>query len=327
MNNTNKNINGKPPFENMPKLNKKPPFGNNPPKNGMPPFALNFEIPPLVDVSFVKRSFPDVSYGESQANTYDLFLPDEGEGAFPLIIHIHGGGFGLGDKRDGHVKKLLDCIKNGYAFASINYRLSKEALFPAAVLDCRQALRHIKENATKYHIDANRIGVIGGSAGGNLSAILAMNIPNNEFYKEKTNQTFTPFVKCAIDWFGPTDFAQMDNQAKSNGISFCDHNEGYSAESSYLGAPIMTVDSDIVRKANPIRYINDKMCPILVQHGRVDKLVPFEQSVIFVDAIIKKLGKERVSFVPLDKADHEDPLYESDENMNIVWKFFEEHLK
>lgn len=317
----------------MDKINKenlhngKPPFGNKPPLDGRPPFAMDFEIPPLVDVSFVKRSFLDVSYGQSGANTYDLFLPDEGEGTFPLIIHIHGGGFGLGDKRDGHVKKLLDCITNGYAFASINYRLSGEALFPAAVLDCRQALRHIKVNADKYHIDPNRIGVIGGSAGGNLSAILAMNIPNNEFFGENTQYKKDANVKCAVDWFGPTDFSLMDSQANDNGISFCDHGEGYSAESSYMGAPLAEIDKKLLDKANPITYINEKMCPILVQHGRVDKLVPFAQSEIFVDAIINRLGKDRVTFVPLDKADHEDPLYESDENMSIVWKFFEERLK
>lgn len=161
-------------------------------------------MPPLVDVSFVKRSFLDVKYGdESPAQTMDIFLPDEGEGPFPLFIHIHGGGFAVGDKRDGHVKKLLDAIQKGYAFASINYRLSDEAIFPAAVLDCRNAIRFLKENAAKYSIIPDRIATIGGSAGGNLSAMLAMNVPNGEFLGEE-GKTYKhcPCIKAAIDWFG-----------------------------------------------------------------------------------------------------------------------------
>ena len=117
-------MNGKPPFDGKPPMGK-PPFGGKPPM-GAPGFKFSGgkppadAMPPLVDVSFVKRSFLDVKYGdESPAQTMDIFLPDEGEGPFPLFIHIHGGGFAVGDKRDGHVKKLLDAIQKGYAFASL----------------------------------------------------------------------------------------------------------------------------------------------------------------------------------------------------------------
>jgi acetyl esterase/lipase len=282
------------------------------------------DMPPLADVSFVKRKFLDVKYGDIfPAQTLDLFLLDEGEGPFPLLVHIHGGGFAIGDKRDGHIEKLLDSIKMGYAFASINYRLSGEAIFPAAVLDCRKAIRFIKANAAEYSVIPDRIAVIGGSAGGNLCAMLAMNIP--KFLGEDTESDST--VKAAIDWFGPTDFPVMDEQAKANGVSFIDHGESDSPESLYMGKTLGEVDPAFVAKSNPMTYITDKMCPILIEHGTVDKLVPFAQSVIFYEAIRTKLGEGKAKFVPLENADHDDELFESDENMNLVWSFLRENLE
>jgi acetyl esterase/lipase len=329
------NNKNKPPFGDKPPFaDGKLPFGGKPPMG--PPNGFKFSggkppadaMPPLVDVSFVKRSFLDVKYGtESPAQTMDIFLPDDGEGPFPLFIHIHGGGFAVGDKRDGHVKKLLDAIQKGYAFASINYRLSDEAIFPAAVLDCRNAIRFLKDNAKKYHIIPDRIATIGGSAGGNLSAMLAMNIPNGKFIGEE-NKTYNsqPTIKAAIDWFGPTDFSVMDKQALENGVSFTDHGESYSAESCYMGKPLGQVEKDFIDKANPITYISENTCPILIEHGTVDKLVPYAQSILLYEAIESKLGKGRAKFRALEGADHEDKMFESDENMEVVWAFVKENL-
>jgi acetyl esterase/lipase len=306
----------------LPPLNEKPSFrfsGGKPPKD--------FKIP-MADISGIKRKFLDIPYAhESPNELIDIYLPDEGDGPFPLLIQIHGGGFAIGDKRDGHVQKLLDSLKKGYAFASIQYRLSGEAVFPAAVLDCRMAIRFLKEHAEEYKIDPWRIATIGGSAGGNLSALLAMNIPNNEFIGEEGQKyLYNPFIKTAIDWFGPTDFKKMDDEAAHNGVSFTDHFEPYSAESGYMGKPLNDVDPSFAAKANPMSYITKEMAPLLIEHGTVDKLVPFQQSQILYEAIENKLGGGYAEFVPLEGADHEDKMFESDTNMDIVWDWLKEHL-
>lgn len=306
--------------------------------DGMPPFdpskmfgggAPHFEMPPLVDVSHLKNSFLDVEYADMSPNQkLDVFLPETGEGPFPLIIHIHGGGFALGDKRDGHIRKLLELLDLGYAFATINYRLSHEAIFPAAITDCKAAVKHIRANADGYKIDVNRIGVIGGSAGGNLSAILALTPDNDELYDIKLGYEGIRCDVCAaVDWFGPTDFTVMDDQAAENGFGMNNHNNPESPESSYMGGAIPTLEKDYVQKANPITYINDKMPPMLIQHGDKDHLVPIQQSIIFAEAIESKLGKGRAEFVILHGADHEDPLFETDENMEKVIDFFNKYLK
>ncbi|MCD8337126.1 MAG: alpha/beta hydrolase [Lachnospiraceae bacterium] len=296
--------------------------------------SLKFDGPPadfqvkMADISWVKRKKLDVVYAEKSPNQrLDLYYPEEGEGPFAILLHIHGGGFGLGDKRDDHMDTYLKFLKRGIAVGSIEYRLSGEAIFPAAVLDCREAVRFLRRNAAAYQIDPDRIAAIGGSAGGNLSAMLAMNIPNGMFPGEE-GRTFDGSceVSVAVDQFGPIDFAVMDEMARENGVSFVDHDQPGSAESSYMGGALPELERSYLAKANPITYINDGMAPLLVQHGCVDRLVPYQQSVLLVDAIKKQIGEERVEFTTLPTADHEDKLYGTDENLDIVWEFVKKYL-
>jgi acetyl esterase/lipase len=285
----------------------------------------------LVDVSFVKRKFLDVTYGtQSAAQALDVFLPDAGDGPFPLIVYVHGGGFSMGDKRDDHchILKMLEATQRGYAMATISYRLSGEAAFPAAVLDCRAAIRFLKENSAKYSVDPSRIGVLGDSAGGNLCGLLAMNVPDGEFLGEEGLVTgaFDSSVKAAVDWFGPTDFLLMDKHAADAGFTPMGNSGADSMESLYLGAPLPELDPDYVQKANPMTYISGAMAALFVEHGVADRIVPVGQSIILVDAIREKLGEERVKFIQIPGAEHEGPQFVADENMDEVWAFFKSAL-
>ncbi|WP_148410046.1 alpha/beta hydrolase [Murimonas intestini] len=285
--------------------------------------------PPMADISWVKRKYLDVPYAkESKAQCLDIYLPDEGDGPFPLLVHIHGGGFAMGDKRDDHMDAYLSGIKRGFAVASVEYRLSKEAVFPAAVLDCREAIRFLRKNAAKYKINGDKIAVIGGSAGGNLAAMLAMNVPNGKFKGECPAGSYDeePTVQAAVDQFGPMDFKAMDRQAKENGISFADHDEPFSPESKYLGIALPDAPDVLCAQANPLTYADDNMCPLLVQHGTADRLVPYGQSAEFVKCLEEKLGKGRVTFIPLEGADHEDKMFVQEKNMNLVFEFIEQHI-
>ncbi|MGN0299071.1 MAG: alpha/beta hydrolase fold domain-containing protein, partial [Lachnospiraceae bacterium] len=268
---------------------------------GGPP--IDFK-PPMADISWVKRKYLDVPYASESLNQcMDIYLPEEGEGPFSVLFHIHGGGFALGDKRDDHMNTYLKFLNKGIAVGSIEYRLSGEAIFPAAVLDCREAIRYAREHAAEYHLDPVHIGVIGGSAGGNLSAMLGMNIPNGAFPGEE-GRIFRENcqVNVAVDQFGPIDFKVMDDQARANKISFADHDKANSPESSYLGGAIQELDDAYVAKANPITYINAQMAPLLVQHGIVDRLVPYQQSELLVEAVRKKQPEAVVEFTTLPTA-------------------------
>lgn len=284
--------------------------------------------PPMADISWVKRKYLDVVYAEESLNQrMDIYLPEEGEGPFPVLFHIHGGGFAIGDKRDDHMDTYLKFLKKGIAVGSIEYRLSGEAIFPAAVLDCREAIRFARKHAGEYQLDPSHIGVIGGSAGGNLSAILGMNIPNGKFPGEEGKEFSGDCnVNVAVDQFGPISFQVMDEQAIENKVSFADHNEPTSAESSYMGGALPELDEEYVAKASPITYINPNMSPLLVQHGQMDRLVPYQQSEMFVDAVRKKLPDAVIEFTTLPTADHEDKQFGAEENMELLWEFIRKYL-
>lgn len=283
----------------------------------------------MADISWVKRKFLDVPYADqSPAQRLDLYLPEEGEGPFPLVVHMHGDGFGMGDKRDDHMDTYLKGLAHGYAIASVEYRLSGEAIFPAAVLDCREAFHFLRRHAAEYSIDPDRFCALGGSAGGNLAALMGMNIPNGQFPGEE-GMTFDTecTVQACVDQFGPMDFRHMDEQARANGVSFVDHDTPESAESSYMGGALPTLSDEWLAKADPATYINEDMAPMLVEHGCMDRLVPFMQSVNLVHAIYEKLGHGRVEFVPLPQADHEDREYSSEWNLRVLWSWLDKNLK
>lgn len=322
----------KPPF---PPMGGKPPFGDKPPM-GMPPMGASHDgfgpppgwMPPMADISWVKRKFLDVPYGtESKQQCFDMYLPDEGNGPFPLFVHIHGGGFAFGDKRDDHMDAYLLGIKRGYAVASIEYRLSGEAKFPAAPLDCREAIRYIKTHAAEYCVDPNRIAVLGGSAGGNLAAMVGMNVPNGKFPGEE-GKTFScePVVQVCIDQFGPVRFETMRAQAVANGVSEVHPNTDMMPESKYLGVDLNKAPEALLKASYPGTYASEDMAPMLVQHGTADHLVPWAQSEEFVKDLQAQGFGHKVEYIPLEGADHEDKRFTALENTEVVFAFIEKHM-
>ena len=328
----------KPPF---PPMGKMPPVGEKPPM-GMPPMGMppmdggphdGFGpppgwMPPMADISWVKRKFLDVPYGtESKQQCFDIYLPEEGDGPFPLFVHIHGGGFAFGDKRDDHMDSYLLGTKRGYVVASLEYRLSGEAKFPAAALDCREAIRYIKTHAAEYCVDPERIAVLGGSAGGNLAAMVGMNVPNGQFPGEE-GKTFScqPNVQVCIDQFGPVRFETMRAQAIANGVSEVHPNTAMMPESKYLGVDLCEAPAELLKASYPATYASEAMAPMLVQHGTGDHLVPWAQSEEFVKDLTEKGFGHKVKYVPLEGADHEDKRFTAPENTELVFAFIEKHM-
>ncbi len=283
---------------------------------------------PEADVSHIRRKWLDLPYAPiSQAQKLDIYLPEEGDDPFPIILHIHGGAFAIGDKRDIHLLPFLEGIRRGYAVVSVNYRLSGEAIFPAGLQDIKASIRWLKANGEKYHLDGNRIAACGGSAGGNYAAMICLTADVSEFDDLSLVNTEYPCnVQAAVDWFGPTDFSKMDEQLSESGFGPCDHNQENSPESRYLGAKIPEIPVK-VQLANPMTYIHENMPPILIQHGRMDSMVPVQQSIIFVQKLEKYVSHDRFEFEIIENAGHGDPLFETEENMNKVFAFLDKHLK
>lgn len=283
---------------------------------------------PFADVSFVKRKWLDIQYASfSPSQKLDVYLPEEGDGPFPVILNIHGGGFAIGDKRDIHLLSFLQGINHGYAVVSVNYRLSGESTFPAAIHDIKAAIRWIKANGKDFHLNGQKIAACGGSAGGNLSLMACLTANNKELVDDSLGYSeYSCDVQLGVDMFGPTDFLKMDEQVKASGIGFPDHDLPNSPESRYLGSPIQTV-REKAAMSNPITYIHSGMPPLLIQHGNNDHLVPVEQSLIFVEAIKKRGYQDLFELDILENADHGDPMFDTEQNMNRVFAFLDKYLK
>jgi acetyl esterase/lipase len=283
---------------------------------------------PTADVSHIRRKWLDLPYASlSPAQSLDIYLPDKGDGPFPVILHLHGGAFAIGDKRDVYLLSYLKGLERGYAVVSVNYRLSGEAIFPAGLQDVKASIRWLRANSQIYHLDGERIAACGGSSGGNYAAMICLTASVAEFDDLSLgNAEYPCHVQAAVDMFGPTDFLKMDEQLTENGFGPGDHGEADSPESRYLGAKLSDIPLKVVL-ANPMTYIHEHMPPILIQHGRLDTLVPIQQSMMFVEKMKKYVSHDRFEFDILEGAGHADPLFETDENMNRVFAFLDKHLK
>jgi acetyl esterase/lipase len=278
----------------------------------------------VLDHSHIKRKFLDVPYaGLSAAQKLDLYLPETGDGPFPTIVFIHGGAFMMCDKADNQVRPFLRGLSLGYAVASVNYRLSGEALFPAGIMDVKAAIRFLRANAEKYHLDRNRFAAAGGSSGGNYTCMICTTDRRPELEDlSQGNAEYSSAVQAGVAWFPPTDFTKMDEQLTANGLAkFADHNFAESPESRYLGGQITKLPAEKVQAANPMTYVHPAMPPMYLQHGRKDHLVPWQQSALLAEKIKQIAGPDKVRHEILEQADHGDPLFETGENMAKVFDF------
>lgn len=288
-----------------------------------------FTQPGKVNTDNIKRKWLDVEYAvKSQSQKLDIYLPDEGDGLFPVILSIHGGAFKSGDKGDGQITPMLKGLKRGYAVVSINYRLSGEAIFPAQIFDVKAAVRWIRANAKQYKLNPDRIAAWGGSAGGHLSSLTGTSGNVKELEDLSLgNADKSSRVEAVVDWFGPADFLKMDEQLKESKVKNPQiHSVPDSPESELIGKNI-TDAHDLVKRANPETYITPDDPPFFIQHGLIDHLVPYQQSVNLAKKLEQVLGKEKVTIELLPGTDHGGPNYETEQNLNKVFLFLDKILK
>lgn len=278
-------------------------------------------------LAHAKRRSLDLAYAEtSNAQRLDIFLPETGSGPFPVILHIHGGGFSGGHRRSYHTLQCFRGLERGYAVVAIDYRLSGEAPFPAGLQDVRAAIRWLRANAEQYLLDPERIAVLGESSGGNYAAMACVAADSVLFDDPILGSADYPCeVQAAVDWYGPTDLSKMDEQLRASGLGPGDHDLAGSNESLYLGASPSEVP-DRVRAADPTTYISERMCPILIQHGTADPVVPVQQSIEFAEAIRTQVGSDRCELDVLEGAVHDDPVFSTDKNFERVFEFLARHL-
>jgi acetyl esterase/lipase len=265
-------------------------------------------IPPGTQV---QRDLEYVPGGHAR-NKLDLYLPAKTGHGLPVIVWIHGGGWAWGDKADDF--PAISFVNKGFAVASINYRFTHHAIFPAQIEDCKAAIRWLRANAKKYSLDPNHIGVWGASAGGHLVSLLGTSGGVKELEGKGGNLDQSSRVQCVVDFFGPSDFTKMGGwQDKPD-----------SPMAHLVGGPVRD-KKEAAARANPITYISKDAPPFLIVHGDKDPAVPMIQSEL-LDEALRKAGVESTLIRVVGGA-HGGPGFINAENRKKIEAFFEKHLK
>ena len=266
----------------------------------------------------------NVTYGKAGESELklDVARPD-GDGPFPAIVFIHGGGWYQG-KRQAYRTQIEEAAKRGYVAATISYRLMKfdekqkettsaDPIFPAQIHDAKAAIRWLRANAEKYHVDPNRIGVTGGSAGGHLSLLVGLTDPSAKLEGESGNPDQSSRVQAVVNVFGPT---EMSGCYQKSSVAWI-------FRLFMGGTPDET--SQRYQAASPVTYVSKDDPPVLTLHGDRDALVPIEQATI-LDEKMKAAGATHELLI-LQGQGHGFGGEHQQKAMNATWEFFDKHLQ
>ncbi len=274
------------------------------------PFAHAAELVIPDSLSFEKGI--EFSNSADQHLQLNIARPKSASGALPTILCIHGGGFRAGT-RESHDKLCITLASHGYVAATMTYRLAPTFPFPAAVIDCKAAVRWLRANAEKHHVDPKRLGVTGGSAGGHLVQFLGVTSDVEEFdVGNHIDQSSA--VSCVVNYYGPSDLT------KSYGKSV----DAAEVLPLFFGGALDTKLKEHVR-GSPLYWVTPNAAPTLIIHGTNDKYVNYEQAGWMVDKL--KAAQVEVELLTLPGAGHGFKGPDAEKAEVAMIEFFDRHLK
>lgn len=268
-------------------------------------------------------TYPNIPYAEDtvQKHLLDIYVPHANKKNTPLIVWIHGGAWMLNDKyadMSYMQKTVKSFIDNGYALASVDYRYSTTAIFPAQIQDVNEAVQFLYDHAAKYNLNKNRIAVIGFSAGGHLASLMALSNNNNvkEFYPPGKKINFK--IRCAFDFYGPSDLVMLATNPDTS------INNQQNPVSILLGA--MPVDRpDLAKIASPVTYIDKNDPPFLIVQGEKDESVPNTESKILSSWLT--LAGVPNKLIIVAGAPHYGVMYDADYIREDIFKYLDKYMK
>jgi len=258
---------------------------------------------------------PNIEYANpaSQHLQLNLARPKAGHGPFPAVLCIHGGGFRAGS-RQGYDALCKRLATQGYVAVTVSYRLAPKFPFPAAVHDVKEAVRWLRANASKYHIDPERVGVTGGSAGGHLAQFLGVTADVKAFEGPGANLDQSSRVTCVVNFYGPSDFT------RSYGKSV----DAAKVLPLFLGGNLEQARHRHII-ASPISWVTPHAAPALCVHGTKDPSVAYEQAVWLVDRL-RSVDVE-AELLTLEGAGHGFRGKDAERAETALLAFFARHLK
>jgi acetyl esterase/lipase len=254
-------------------------------------------------------AYTDPVPANTNGNLLDLYIPQvPGRRELPLLIWTSGSAWFSDDGKAGAAAVAQEFNPRGYVVAGVSVRSSSQVKFPGQLFDIRAAIRWLRSHAREYRIDPDRIGIMGNSSGGWVSAIAATTSDIRRLDGEPDVRGISSAVQASVPFFPPTAFLRMDQQTVEQKETYdlpflpvIAHDAPSSPESSLIGCPIQTCP-EATEAANPITYVNGREPPIHVFHGTFDPLLPPGQSEALYEAL--KAARDEVSFTLVDGAGH-----------------------
>lgn len=260
--------------------------------------------------------FTDIRYAERSArNVLDLAVPSDAPPA-PMVVYIHGGAFFMGDKTDG-ARERDDLLRAGFAVASVNYRYSTEAIWPAPLDDLKSAFAFLRANGAKFGYDGHRLASFGPSAGGHLSASVGIALAADA----------ASALDASVVWFPPVDFPTMDDDILATGVArVTGRNDGPdSPESRLIGAHV-AMHPDLARAAGPVARLSElpkgaRLPDMLIMHGALDPYIAAAQARRLHAAVAAYGTASRLDLDILPEGTHGGGEFEAPETMERVVAF------
>ena len=263
----------------------------------------------------------------------DIYLPNEGEGPFPVIIDIFGGGWYFGRKSSHKLEPALNLLKRGFAVVSINYSMSFQAVFPVQVQEVRAAVRFVRKHAKEYHLDPDRIALLGESAGAHYAALAATSAASGALTDTRwPNQDVSDQVQAVIALYCPADIGMMaeyfkiESMVRGNDTIIDEYGDRSSIESVLLGG--LSGQREWMDKiANPESYVDKNCPPFLFLSGSKDQVVSILQTTHFAAKILHEAGMDKVRFQVVDGAHHDIHDFEKEWIYDLEAEFLRDTMK
>lgn len=256
----------------------------------------------------------DLIYSEAEGNSQglDLYLPKDTKGPLPVVVWVHGGGWMNGSKQNPKAKYL---VEHGYAVASIDFRQSHDAMWPAQIDDCRNAIRWLRSHSKKYQLNPDKIGVWGSSSGGHLVALMGT-LPYDP------NEKVSSRVQAVCDWYGPTDLLTMPPNNVGNGRT--EEDVANSNGAKLLGCTVRECP-ELAKQVSGYYQVSPDDAPFLIMHGDEDPGVPLSQSTRLYHALQAQGVYSELDIIA--GAGHGGPLFATEKVQLRVRDFFDQFLK
>lgn len=277
-----------------------------------------------LDRELFSPNMTDIAYGDGADELLDIYYPPAGKGdpfpqtggKYPVIVHIHGGGWVYGDKSmAGTAAMLRGFLDSGFAVASVRYSLAPGSIYPVQCCQVAEAVQFLKENGEKYGLRGDNVFLFGNSAGGFLALTAAL---GGELTKAAG-------IKAAAIIYGISHPGLIGTQLRALGLEGRYLTEvPESMEGLFFGADVREICA-LTDAASPLNTVSADCPPLLLQHGKEDRTVPYLQSSTMAEAV-NRVAPGRAKLELFEELDHSAPFFKSRDNALHIAEFYKKHI-